>query len=74
MSKKARRRPTWRKNPIFYIDLVNEETGEIFETLRFKKKNAVFFRMMKKHGPVEMEKLLLKGMLNLADKVLSEKA
>lgn len=72
MSKKARRRPTWRKNPIFYIDLINEETGELFETLRFKKNNAMFFRMMNKLGPVEMERLLLKGMMNLANKVLND--
>lgn len=72
MSKKARRRPSWRKNPVFYVHLINSETGELFETLRFKKNNAVFFRMMKKHGPEEMEKILVQGMINLADRTLND--
>ena len=73
MSKKARRRPSWKKyigpRP-FYIDLINEETGELFE--RVMVKDGTFLRdMLKRNGPVVLEEKLRQAFIDLAERTLN---
>jgi hypothetical protein len=75
MAKKARRRPSWKKyigpRP-FYIDLINEETGELFE--RVMVKDGTFLRdMLKRVGPDILEEKLRQGFMDLAKRTISER-
>lgn len=75
MAKKARRRPSWKKyigpRP-FYIDLINEETGELFETV--KVKDGIFLRnMLKRVGPDILEEKLRQAFIDLAERTISER-
>ena len=73
MSKKARRRPSWKKRldpRPFYIDLINEETGELFE--RVMVKDGAFLRdMLKRNGPVVLEENLRQAFIDLAERTLN---
>lgn len=75
MAKKARRRPSWKKRlgpRPFYIDLINEETGELFE--RVMVKDGTFLRdMLKRVGPDILEEKLRQGFLDLAKRTISER-
>ena len=75
MSKKARRRPSWKKyigpRP-FYINLIDDETGELFETVKVKDGN--FLRdMLKKDGPIVLERKLRQAFIDLAERTISER-
>ena len=72
MAKKARRRPSWKKyigpRP-FYIDLINDETGELFE--RVMVKDGTFLRdMLKRVGPNVLEEKLRQGFIDLAERTI----
>jgi hypothetical protein len=75
MSKKARRRPSWKKyigpRP-FYIDLINDETGELFE--RVMVKDGTFLRnMLRRDGPDILEEKLRQAFMDLAERTISER-
>lgn len=68
MSKKARRRPSWKKEPRpFYINLINEETDELMNTIKVVKGSHKLRRMIRTYGPVETERRLKQGLLNMLD-------
>lgn len=74
MSKKARRRPSWKKyigpRP-FYINLINEETGELFETVIVR--DGTFLRdMLKRDGPIVLERKLRQGFEDLVERTKYE--
>ena len=72
MSKKARRRPSWKKEPRpFYIDLINEETGELFETVKVKKGVNVFHNLVRKYGQTMVEEKLRQAFIDLAERTLN---
>ena len=74
MSKKARRRPSWKNEPRpFYINLINEETGELFETLKVKKGSQILHNMVKKHGPLNTETRLRAALIEMAERTLGYK-
>lgn len=72
MSKKARRRPTWRKKPHFYLNLICKETGKHLETIRFAKGSEQMIRMLHKLGPEEMERVLVQGLETIAKRTIRE--
>jgi len=72
MSKKARRRPSWRKKPHFYLNLICKDTGKLLETIRFAKGAEKMIRMLHKLGPEEMENQLVQGLELLARKTIQE--
>jgi len=75
MSKKARRRPSWKNEPRpFYINLINEETGELFETLKVKRGSQHLHNMVKKYGPLTTEKKLRAALIEMAEKTLGYKS
>lgn len=66
MSKKARRRPSWRKDPRpFHIDLIDEETNRRFQTVKVVKGSNKLRRMVRTYGPVETERRLVQALLNM---------
>lgn len=66
MSKKARRRPSWKKEPRpFYINLINEETDELMDTIKIVKGSHQIRRMIRKYGPDETERRMRQGLLNM---------
>lgn len=72
MSKKARRRPSWKNGPRpFYIHLINEETGELFETVRVKKGVNVFHNLVKRYGQTMAEEKLRQGLIDLVERTLN---
>lgn len=72
MSKKARRRPSWKKEPRpFYIDLINEETGELFETVKVKKGVNVFHNLIRTYGQTMAEEKLRQGLIDLVERTLN---
>lgn len=72
MSSKARRRPSWKKGPRpFYIDLINEDTGELMDTIRVKKGVNVFHNLVKKYGRTMAEEKLKQGLLDLIERTLN---
>ena len=72
MSKKARRRPSWKKEPRpFYIHLINEETGELFETVRVEKGVNVFHNLVRKYGQHNAEEKLRQAFIDLAERTLN---
>ena len=72
MSKKARRRPTWRKKPHFYLNLICKETGKLLETIRFTKGSERMIRMLHKLGPEEMERELVHALETIAKRTIKE--
>lgn len=72
MSKKARRRPSWRKNPHFYLNLLCKDTGKLLETIRFNKGAEKMIRMLHRLGPEEMEKQLVQALENAAKRTIRE--
>ena len=72
MSKKARRRPSWKKEPRpFYLHLINEETGELFETIKVKKGVNVFHNLVRTYGPHKAEEKLRQALIDLAERILN---
>ena len=72
MSKKARRRPSWKKDPRpFYIDLINEDTGELFETIKVTKGVSVFRNLIKRYGQTMAEEKLRQGLIALIERTLN---
>ena len=68
MSKKARRRPSWKKEPRpFYINLINDETDELMNTIKVVKGSHQLRHMIRRYGPVETERRLRQGLLNMLD-------
>ena len=74
MSKKARRRPSWKNdnNRLFYINLINEETGELFETIKVKKGAYLLHNMLKRYGPIVTETRLRQALMDLAERTLAK--
>lgn len=72
MSKKARRRPSWRKKPHFYLNLLCKDTGKLLETVRIGKGAERMIRMLHKLGPEEMEKQLVDGLTRIAKQTIAE--
>lgn len=73
MSKKARRRPSWRKKPHFYLNLLCKDTGKLLETIRFAKGAEKMIRMLHRLGPEEMERELVHALETIANKTIAEK-
>ena len=72
MSKKARRRPSWKNGPRpFYIDLINEETGELFETIRVTKGVYVFRNLIKRYGQTMAEETLRQGLIDYVERTIN---
>lgn len=72
MSSKARRRPSWKKEPRpFYIDLINEDTGELMDTIRVTKGVNVYHNLIKKYGQTMAEQKLKQGLLDLIERTLN---
>jgi len=72
MSKKARRRPSWKKEPRpFYIDLINEDTGELFETIKVTKGVSVFHNLIKRYGQTMAEEKLRQAVIDYAERTLN---
>lgn len=66
MSKKARCRPSWKKEPRpFYINLINEETDELMDTIKVVKGSHQIRRMIRRYGPDETERRMRQGLLNM---------
>ena len=75
MAKKARRRPSWRNEPRpFYINLINEETGELFETLKVKRGAQLLHNMLKRYGPIITESKLKQGLMEMAERTMTKDA
>lgn len=73
MAKKARRRPSWKNEPRpFYINLINEETGELFETIKVKKGSHLLHQMVQKYGPLTTEKKLRQALLEMAERTIAK--
>ena len=73
MAKKARRRPSWKNEPRpFYINLINEETGELFETIKVKRGSQLLHNMLKRNGPLFTEQKLKEALMDLAEKTLAK--
>ena len=73
MSKKARRRPSWKNEPRpFYINLINEETGELFETIKVKKGSQILHNMLKRNGPIITEQKLRTALIEMAEKTIAK--
>ena len=73
MSKKARRRPSWKNEPRpFYINLINEETGELFETIKVKKGSYLLHNMLERYGPIVTEKRLREALMDLAERTMAK--
>lgn len=72
MSKKARCRPSWKKEPRpFYINLINEETDELMETIKVKKGVSVFHNLIRTYGQTMAEEKLRQGLINLIERTLN---
>ena len=72
MSKKARRRPSWKKDPRpFYIDLINEDTGELFETIKVTKGVSVFHNLIRTYGQTMAEEKLRQAVIDYAERTLN---
>lgn len=68
MSKKARRRPSWKSSRYFYVDLINEETGQLMQTIRIKDGIGYLRGIVEKRGRQEMEKRLRQALIDLAER------
>ena len=70
MSHKARRRPTWKKEPRpFKIHLIDENTGKYMETITITKNSHLMHRLTQMWGPIETEKRLRQMFFDLANKL-----
>ena len=69
MSNKARRRPSWKsKEPPMYIDLLDENTDELMQTIIVRKGASALRRIIKRIGPEEAGKRLRQGFIDLAER------
>jgi len=67
MSHKARRRPSWKKGPTpFYLELIDEKTGELMEKIKIKEGANLLRELIRKVGPIEAEKHLREELFRLA--------
>ena len=74
MANKARRRPSWKNEPRpFYINLINEETGELFETIKVKRGSQLLHNMLKRNGPLITEQKLRTALIEMAERTLGYK-
>lgn len=72
MSKKARRRPSWKNKPHFYLHLLCKDTGKLLETIRIARGAERMIRMLHKLGPEEMEKQLVDGLTQIAKQTIAK--
>ena len=74
MSKKARRRPSWKKKDesSFILHLLNQEDDSLFEIVRIPGLGYFGKMMIKKYGKERAESLIQQVLINYANGVLAD--
>ena len=76
MSKKARRRPSWKRwkrmEDILVLNLLNEEDGSLIETIRISGLGHMGRNLIRDYGRAEAEQIIRGFLIDTARKIVIE--